>query len=224
MERFKESQIPQRLVVYFVGLLVLSLGISISVRAGLGVSPVQSVPLVLSYILPHITIGTCVFIMFTAYMTAQIVLLRREFQWFQLAQIPVAFLFGYLVDLWLLLLGDFRIPTYFGQLLMTVVGIFLAASGIILHVRAKIVALPPDALVVAIMKKFPNSTFGSIKVPFDWSLVLVAVCFSLVFMHGIYGVREGTLIAAFGIGKSIPIARRLWVAPLERAGFIRWAE
>jgi len=80
MERFKESQIPQRLVVYFVGLLVLSLGISISVRAGLGVSPVQSVPLVLSYIPPHITIGTFVFIMFTAYMTAQIVPLRREFQ------------------------------------------------------------------------------------------------------------------------------------------------
>ena len=42
--------------------------------------------------------------------------------------------------------------------------------------------------------------FPRIKVSFDVTLVALSVILSFVFLHGLYGVREGTVAAALCVG------------------------
>lgn len=43
-QTFQEQHLAVRLVVYFVGLFIMTLGVSMSVKSNLGVSPVSSIP------------------------------------------------------------------------------------------------------------------------------------------------------------------------------------
>ena len=224
MERLKErlqllrqERLPRRVLLYVFGLFILSLGVSLAVRSNLGVSPIQSMPLVLTYI-TGLTMGTCVFLVFSAYTLAQIPILGRKFQWYQLAQIPAALVFGYLVDFTQFLLGGFHVPTYFGQLLKLGMGIFLLANGIVLHMRPKLIHQPPDALVAAVATKTKTGAFYRAKIGVDCSLVLLSVLLSLLFLGALHGIREGTIIAAVMIGKCIPLAGRIWNPVLEKLG------
>jgi len=217
-ERLRQERLPQRVLLYVFGLFILAVGVSMAVRSNLGVSPVQSMPLVLTYI-TGLSMGTCVFLAFSAYTLLQIPILGRGFKWYQFAQIPAALVFGYLVDFTQFLLGGFYIPTYFGQLAKLGIGIFLIANGIVLHMRPKLINQPPDALVAAVATKTKSGAFYRAKIGTDLTLVALSILLSFVFMNGLYGIREGTVIAAVMIGKCIPLAGRIWGPTLERLGF-----
>lgn len=55
-----------------------------------------------------------------------------------------------------------------------------------------------EYFVRVISKRF-HREFGYIKLGFDISLVVIASLLSLCFMSGIYGIREGTVIAALAV-------------------------
>ena len=84
-------------------------------------------------------------------------------------------------------------------------GVFLVGVGVALEVVAGVVTLAGEGFVLAVcwVTPFP---FGNLKVAFDVLLVGVASLLSLLCLHGLYGVREGTLAAALGVGL---IAKRL---------------
>jgi uncharacterized membrane protein YczE len=111
-----------------VALFLLALGVAISVNGNLGVSPVNSLPYIISQII-NVPMGTCVTALFCFYILLQIIILRREFQPIQLLQIVFSTVFGYFVDFAKLLIGDFVIPTYFGRLTMLGISIVLIAVG-----------------------------------------------------------------------------------------------
>ena len=94
-----------------------------------GVSPVNSLPYVVSRILGK-DLGTCVTVIFIGYILIQILLLRKAFRPLDLAQILCSFAFGYFVDLTETLLGSFCLPGYPGRLVMLAISIFLVAFGI----------------------------------------------------------------------------------------------
>lgn len=214
----KGSQLPQRILLYVFGVFVLSLGAIFVVNSNLGASPVQAVPLVVSLI-TGVSIGTSFFAILTVFTLLQICILRKDFQWIQLTQIFAAFLFGYLVDFSNFLIGGLQIPGYFGQLLMLGIGIVLTANGVTLHMRARIINLPPEALTAAITSKIPKGVFHRVRIVQDSTLVVIAVLLSLIFLDGLYGVREGTIISAVLVGKCIQYTNRLWVPLLEKLGF-----
>ena len=62
-------------------------------------------------------------------------------------------------------------------------------------VSADVILMPGEALIKIISVKHQN-----VKTAVDASLVVLAVIVSLIFLNTIYGVSEGTLIAAFTIG------------------------
>jgi len=219
----REAQLARRLLLYVFGLFIVSIGVALALGSGLGVSPVDSFNYVLSLV-TGLSVGTCVFFMFLLYTLLQIPILGKQFKWIQLTQVAVAFLFGYFIDFALFLVGDLRLPTYFGQALQFGIGIFTVSSGLALYMRTNLINLPPDALVAAIATRIPNGTFHRVKIVFDCLMALLTALLSLLFLHGLYGVREGTVFAAIFLGKWIPLARRLWVAPLEKCGIINWEE
>lgn len=207
-----------RVGAYAIGLLILAFGVAFSVNSNLGVSPANSFPYVVSLIINQ-KIGNCVTVIFICYILLQILILRKDFQWINLSQILFSTLFGKFVDFAKLVLGDFCIPTYAGRLLMLAISIVLIAIGISTYMGAKLVNMPTEGLASAIASKLPNKEFHQVKVMVDCASVGTGLILSLIFLGGLNGIREGTIISAIVIGKVIPYANRLTGPLLQKFCF-----
>ena len=106
--------------------------------------------------------------------------------------------------------GLFPFATY---ALPAAAGIVLVAVGVSFEVTANVVVLAGEGVVLAICQVCPIK-FGTMKVIFDVSLVVIASALSLVFLNRLEGVREGTVAAALFVGT---ISRQL-NKPLGKLG------
>jgi len=218
MRLINDTHFIPRLLLYLFGIFVISLGTAFIINSELGVTPVQAVPMVISLI-TELSIGTCIILVFIIFAIIQILILRKEFKWVQLTQIIMAFLFGFMVDFSNLLVSRIHIPGYFGQLLMLSIGIILLSCGVPLHMKAKIVTMPPEALTAAIKTKVKRWEFYQLRIIQDSILVVIAILLSFVFFHDLYGIREGTVICAVMVGKCIQYTSRLITPVLQKLGF-----
>lgn len=191
----------RRVVIYILGLLFLAFGVAFSVNSNLGVSPVNSLPYVVSLI-TETDMGSCVIVIFGSYILVQILLLRRNFQWINLTQMVFSTLFGYFVDFAKWVVGDFALPTYFGQLAMLAISIILVAAGVCLYMDVKLVNMPMEGMTHAIKGTLlPGLAFHDVKVIMDCVVVGIGVVLSFLFLGRLDGIREGTVICALLVGK-----------------------
>ncbi|MCL2397697.1 MAG: DUF6198 family protein [Defluviitaleaceae bacterium] len=220
-QKLKDMRFAQRLIIYISGLFILAMGVAFAINAGLGVSPVATLPFVLSLIFDTET-GIWMALMMTCFILLQIIIQRREFKWINLTQIVFSFIFGYFVDFarWLLedlIMQGFVITNYFAQLAMMVVSLAFITSGVTLFIGARLVNLPTEGFCVAVADKLKNGKFHVVKMIMDSSLVAIGIVLSLLFLGGLVGVREGTIISAVAIGKLIPHFRKIWAPVLRLA-------
>ena len=216
-----------RLVVYVVGLFIMAFGVVFSINSDLGISPVNSLPFAV-HLASGVGLGICVTLFFLLCIVIQIVLLQKEFKWINLTQIVFSFIFGYFVAIAVFIMGDFTLalvfgpfglPTYLGQLMMLAISLVLIAAGLSLYLEARLISLPPEGVVLAIVSKLKNGKFHRVKIAMDSILVVLAIAVVLIFTGRIYGVREGTVISAIFIGKLIPCAKRVISYILDKFGF-----
>ena len=214
----KWSKWLARVIIYMIGLLILAFGVAVSVNSNLGVSPVNSLPYVISLIVEK-KLGTCVTVVFISYILLQILILRKDFQWFNLAQILCSTLFGKFVDFAKMVVGDFAIPTYAGQLTKLGISIVLIAIGISAYMGVKLINMPMEGLTAAIASKLPKAKFHNVKVVVDCVAVGTGISLSFVFLGGLFGIREGTVISAMAIGKVIPYVNKVTLPIIQKFCF-----
>lgn len=92
----------KRYIIFLIGLFVNSLGVSLITKANLGTSPISSIPYVLSLNFP-LTLGNFTIIFSLLLIILQLLILRKNFKAEHLLQIPISILFGYFIDLTMLL-------------------------------------------------------------------------------------------------------------------------
>lgn len=189
----------QRIAVFTVGIFILALGIAISVRANLGTSPIASLPTVLSFATP-LTVGSYLTLFNLMFFLMQVLILRRKFPKVQLVQLPITLVFGVFADFGMYLTSWIDPTSYFMQWVWTLVGVVLVALGVYIETQPRLSYIPGDGIVFTLTLVLQNISFGTIKMVFDWGLVILAVIASLVLLGGLEGVREGTVFAAFGVG------------------------
>lgn len=209
MKNVKPARLAARLGIYCLGLWVLAVGIALSVNCKLGVSPVSSLPYVLSQIV-NVSLGTCTTIVYSVYILAQMVM-SRKFQPMLLLQLVFSTLFGYFVDAAKFLLGDFCLPTYFGQLVMLAASILLIGFSLVLYIDVKIAPMPAEGLVGCIAEK-TGKPFSNMKTMFDCASVAAAIVLSLLFLGKLSGIREGTILTALLAGRMMGLLRK-WIGP-----------
>lgn len=215
----KSIKFMKRVLIYGAGLMCLALGVAFSVNSGLGVSPVNSLPYVVSLIIGW-DMGSCVTAVFSIYILVQILLLRREFRLVNLTQLLFSSLFGYFVDLAKWAIGDFSIQTYLGKLLMLAVSILFVSAGVCLYMNAKLVYMPMEGMTHAIAEKlFKNKPFHDVKVWMDCLVVLLGIVLSFAFLGGVEGIREGTVICAVLVGRVMRPMQKLLVPLINRTCF-----
>ena len=194
----------KRYLLLLLGLTIMAFGVAFSIKASLGTSPISSVPYAVSAFTP-LTVGTATIAMHCVFILIQILILRKKYEMIQLMQLPVAFFFGYLTDLGVWAVNGIVCECYWQQWLVCLIGILLVAVGVSLEVKANVVVLAGEGVVLAICKVLPVK-FGYMKVGFDVTLVVTACVLSIVFTGQLQGVREGTVAAALLVGL---LARRI---------------
>lgn len=117
-----------------------------------------------------------------------------------LLQIPISFCFGMFIDLCMHCILYWLNPVeYLHMIVALLIGCVILAVGIALEVKANAAMMAGEYFVKVITKRF-HGEFGYVKLGFDVTLVAIACLLSLIFMSGIYGVREGTVVAALIVG------------------------
>ena len=212
----KMLKMTARVGIYSFGMLVLAFGVAFSINANLGISPVSSFPISV-HMASGMGAGFSNSLFFVVCVLLQLAILRKDFHWIQFTQILFTFLFGFFIDAAIWIVGDFTLPTYFGQLVMLGLSIACISIGLAIYLEARLVPLPAEGVVLAFMQKYPNLTFQRIKVVLDCTLVAFSIATTLFFMGGIYGVREGTIITALLVGRLTPIVRRVVEKTLKPA-------
>lgn len=191
--------ILKRYLLLLIGLSIMAFGVAFSIKASLGTSPISSVPYVISLFTP-LTVGTATISMHCVFILLQILILRKNYHPIQLMQLPVAFFFGYLTDFGVWAVQGITCNTYWQQWIVCIIGILLVGLGVSLEVKAGVVVLAGEGVVLAICKVLPKVKFGYMKVGFDVTLVAIACVLSIVFTGRLQGVREGTVAAALLVG------------------------
>ena len=205
MKKSTPLQYVWRAGIYCLGLLFLALGVAVSVNSNLGVSPVNSLPYVVSLIV-NVPMGTCVTAVFCFYILLQFILLGKKFNPINLLQIVFSTIFGYFVNFAKALVGDWTIPTYAGKLVMLAISIVLIAIGVLLYMDVQLVPMPMEGLSSTLAQKM-NVPFPKMKTIVDCLVVIIGVVLCFVFLHRLDGIREGTIITAMVTGKVIAVLK-----------------
>ena len=193
-----KTELIKRYIFLLAGLFVNGLGVSFITKAGLGTSPITSIPYTLSLgFTPTVGMFTLVFNIFLVIL--QVILLRRNFQLQNLLQLPIIALFSFFIDLTMSLLGLMQPETYAMKVVSLIVGCLILGFGVFMEMVANVAMLPGEATVRAVSDVF-STDFGKTKIAFDSSMTVIAAILSFIMFRHLDGVREGTIVAAILVG------------------------
>ncbi len=191
-------KLPYRLVILITGLLTLSFGVALSVKANLGISPVSCIPYVFSLSTP-LTLGILTTLFNLLLILLQVALLRKAFDPIQLLQLPVVMVFGFFIDFALWAVSGLVLTSYLLRFIVCIFSCLLMGFGVFLEVKANVTYLPGEGIALAVAKTL-KVEFGKAKIGSDSAMVLIGGVSSLLLTGNLYGIREGTVISAFLIG------------------------
>lgn len=200
--RKSNAELFRRYLIFGISLLVIALGISIITRSDLGTSPITSVPYVASLNTP-LSLGTYFFFFTIFLIILQVIMLGKkgilERKVELLMQFPVALVLSVFTDFGMWITVAWMPELYYVKIVSLVAGCLVLAFGICLEVIADVTMISAEYTIQFATMRLKKD-FGTIKICFDVSLVLLAALGSWLFSGRIDGVREGTIIAALITG------------------------
>lgn len=190
----------ERYTLFIISLYFAAFGVAITKHGELGVSPISSVPNVLSSRIDSLSLGAWLIIWNCILIVGQVVILKKEFQLIQLLQIPLSFLFGIFTDFGVWCMSYVSNDYYAVRILLVLLGIITLGFGVALSVIANVIMNSGEAFVKAISDK-SGMLFGNVKIRFDVGCVMLALVASWIFFDGkIIGTRDGTILTALLTG------------------------
>lgn len=202
MQRSKfNTSVFSRILLYLVGAVLLGFGIVLCVKCQMGVSPINSVPYVLTYLTP-LSLGTLSILFYLVNIALQLILSERKDYISILLQLPVSFLFGFVIDIWGALLPFAE--NIVMQIVCLCASLFFTAFGIMLLVTAQLVPDPPTGAVQAISRA-SKKAMGNIKIIYDSSCVVISLLISLLGAHRIIGFGLATVVSAICVGRILAL-------------------
>lgn len=191
---------------------------ALTTQAGLGTSPISSVPYVLTWLLKPLSFGMTTFLVNILFVAGQAVILRKRFALVQWCQLIVVFIFSAAIDLGMWLAAFFLPELYALKVLESIAGSAALALGIALQIHANVMLNPGEGFVKALCYVIPVR-FAFLKIGFDVSLVLCSIVIALLSMGHLEGIREGTLLAALLVGLFLRVFLP-WTRPLKKLTYL----
>ncbi|KRK39103.1 YczE/YyaS/YitT family protein [Loigolactobacillus bifermentans] len=200
----KQAALGQRLGFYGLGLFVMTIGIALSVKSHLGVSPISSIPYTMTVVW-GIEMGKATIILHTFLVLLQILILRKAFDWHQLFQVVVGIIFGYFTTFCNWLATFLPTPrTLLAQLILSGLSIVLIAIGIFCYMPTNLIPLAGEG-IMGVIADVTHIPFPKVKVATDSTMVLISVLTCLLLVHGLGSVGLGTILAAILVGTTLNV-------------------
>lgn len=214
--KYSRSELARRAVFMVAGALIMGLSIGISKLAMLGTTPISTIPAVMSYAFPDLTIGMWTIIINILLVAIEFGILgKAHFNPWIVFQLPIAILLGMFTDLGCELFKSVvTSDVYALQWFWNIFACFILSIGVFIIVTANLLIAPGDGIVVAMAMRI-KLPFSRLKVIFDSSNVAIAAIISLALMGGFFGVREGTVFAAVAVGMFVGVWKKKFGDRLE---------
>lgn len=210
MKRDNITKTIKQYSLFLIGLFIASMGVAFSTKAGLGTSPVASVPYSVSLVSSLFSFGGWMNVLSVIQIAVQIALLRRKCKPVEIIiQTVLAFVYGYLTNLSCWLIRDIPVRNYLEQLLYLAISCFVLAFGIWLQFKGGVAMLPGEAMNRAI-SQVTGRRYENIKILFDIVYIVLSAVICLVFLGELKGVREGSIIAAVAVGLIIKLYNKVY--------------
>lgn len=201
----KKSDLLKRYLLFLLGLFIASMGVAFSTKAGLGTSPVASLPYSVSLVSDRFTFGGWLNLLSVIQIAVQVALLRKKCQPLEIIiQTVLAFVYGYLTNLSCYLIRNLTVAHYWQQLLYMLLGCAVLAFGIWVQLKGNVAMLPGEAMNRAI-SEVTGKRYENIKILFDIIYIALSAVICLLFLHKLEGVREGSIIAAVAVGNIVKL-------------------
>lgn len=212
----KYRSIILRYVLFLIGLFIASLGVAFSTKAGLGTSPVASVPYSVSLVSKLFSFGGWLNVWSVIQIAVQVALLRKNCNPLEIIiQTVLAFVYGYLTDFSCFLLSGISVSGYVMQFLFMTVGCFVLGFGIWVQFKGGVAMLPGEAMNRAI-SRVTGKKYENVKIFFDILYIAVSAAICLIFIGKLSGVREGSIIAAVAVGNIIKLYNLIFAKLFNR--------
>ena len=194
-----------------ISLFIMTLGVALSVRSNVGSSVISSLPMSFSLAgadgkFPAWTIGEYTNLMNAIFVALQLVILRRDFEWVQLFQLVIGFLFGAMIDFNMWLTSGLDCSSIPMQAIAALTGCTVMGVGISMEIRCGSVTMPGEGIQVAICRK-TGAAFPKVKIIIDTTLVVLAVisCYMFWGKWRWNVIGPGTLFAMVYVGWMVKI-------------------
>lgn len=194
----KYGKIAGRLFLYLLGIFLVALGIDCCAKCGLGISPISSIPYMLSFVVP-LSFGTLTMLFHIANIGFQYIAERKWLNVRVFLQIPVAAALGFLIDL-IRDQMDFSMENWMEQILFLLLGIVCTAAGMLLMLEMNLAQNPPDGTVALISRK-TGTELGTVKIMYDVVMTVVSVLTGWLLTGQVIGFGIGTVASAILVGR-----------------------
>lgn len=198
---------------------MLSIGVTLCTRSGLGISPITSLPYAIAN-----AIGTSfplvTGVVYCCMVAVQFLIRgRKNRNWFDLLQLPFSVFFSAALE-WFGRLFSFQFPHFWQNFLLLLAATLLVGVGAAITVDMRLVPNPPDGMMYVISER-TGKDLGLIKNVIDAICVSISLVLDLVFSGRLISVGLGTVVGMIFLGRVIYLFNRLFRKKMETLAGIR---
>ena len=204
-----------RTLMYFIGLFIMTIGIAISVKSNLGVSPVNSIPYTMTCVW-GIEMGKATILFHVVLVIIQILLLRKKFRPINFLQVFVGIIFGYFTTFCNYMVAFLPTPDNLViRVLMVLSSTIFVAVGIFLYLPANLIPLAGEGAMQAV-SDITGIEFSKVKIGFNCTMVVISTITCIIAIKTLGSVGAGTIIAAILVGVFVGIINKAFGEKRDR--------
>ncbi len=175
--------------------LMLGLGISLQIKAGIGQSMLNAFALILSELF-NLEIGTMLNLLNMLFFILYLIIRKSHINRRDIVQVAATIANGYIVNLFVYFIFDHLIiQSYFLRILTFMLGLSLASLSLGAILAMEIIQFPLESLCIVLGQKL-GYNLTTIRMRFDIFFMLSTLILTLMTKHSLY-IREGTIISFF---------------------------
>lgn len=188
-------QYNKKTIYSALAFVMLGLGISLQIKAGIGQSMLNAFALILADIF-SLDIGAMLNILNMTFFTLYLIVRKSKINKRDIVQIVATIANGYIVNFFVyFVFGQLVIQSYILRVLTFILGLSLASVSLGAVLAMEIIKFPLESLCIVLGQKF-NCSLTTIRMRFDISFMLSTLILTLITSHNLY-IREGTIISFF---------------------------
>jgi len=180
----------KRYATFLVGIVILTLGVSLTAKSGVGAGSYDSINFALRDVfnisLSLAISSTSLLVVFLA------AFVRKSFPRF--ITFVTSVIMGVSTDMWVQVIRNLSADTIVNKIVMFIIGMFLMCIGLAIYLIPKLPANPADDFMVALTER--GFSIRKAKLSIDITCIVIAFL-----LKGPIGI--GTIILTFGIGPAV---------------------